>query len=841
MGHIQTLTASVKSHLIIGVLLGIISDLKSQSFCTEPKIQIHTTVTASNVSKIQPHAIVASPDGGFWATGTISTSTDKLDFMVAKFNDSGRLVLLKRLGTPGDETSYPIGLAPTSSGGCVISGRSDEPSIGAGLAAVAYINPNGTLKWWRRTTSNGNYGRYDAFRNILVRKDGKVFGTGSSHQWNYNSQLILAALDSNGNELFRNSYRYESQTHMDASAEFGTGYVVAGHDGSSPVVLTVTDAGVVDQCFGYSSDDYCPITSIILSPSGKFYVTGGYMINGKYELWVACINPSDGKFIWQKRYALNYTFGGKIDWVDKKLLVTFQSKNGSTWSNGFAEIDSNGNPLSVKLVKFNNFSFENHLAGINGSISPKGGWAFIGTNNSLAANMSLSLINPCDTAFCSIINTNFTSVNNTNIQLSNRKGKMYYDGKFATNLTPSIQNVTFNQKDDCLACIKPVPTKFRDTTICKKDSIILKVSDYTAQVKWFDGDTNHIKEITKAGIYTIELQNNCAVYKDTFQVKNYPEMILSLPDSAEFCPGKSIGINASQTGSVTYTYLWEDGSTRSSRTINQPGIYTLKTSDVCAIREDTVVVSIKKTITPTRLKDTIICSLPAQFIQKIEENSFTVKWFDGDNSRIKSFNDVGVFSVEIFNGCSTFFDTFEIFKLEPPEKILPDSVVLCRGNLLSISGQQTQKGNFNYEWSNSNKTAQIEISFQPIIWLKTSNICSSRIDTVEILSALCDCEICVPNAFTPVNIDGINDGFKPRLDCKYLDCKVKKSYMKIFNRWGEKIHDAPVTIAWDGTYMGKKVPQGNYIYEIFIIFDDYVSGDRIITESGVVTVLSGND
>ncbi|MEY3966289.1 MAG: hypothetical protein RL263_1458 [Bacteroidota bacterium] len=159
--------------LIFLSLLGL-SSANAQSFCSAPKIQRHTTVSASSVTKIQPHAIVAAAGGGFWATGTITTSADKLDFMVAKFNDSGRLVLLKRMGTSGDETSYPIGLAPTATGGCVIGGRSDDPNVGAGLAALAYINSDGTLKWWRRTTSNGNSGRYDAFRNVLVRKNGTV-------------------------------------------------------------------------------------------------------------------------------------------------------------------------------------------------------------------------------------------------------------------------------------------------------------------------------------------------------------------------------------------------------------------------------------------------------------------------------------------------------------------------------------------------------------------------------------------------------------------------------------------------------------------------------------------
>jgi hypothetical protein len=121
----------MQKFILIFLSLWGLSSVEAQSFCSAPKIQRHTTVSATSVSKIMPHSIVAAVGGGFWVTGTITTSADKLDFMVAKFNDSGRLVVLKRLGTSGDETSYPVGLAATLGGGCVIGGRSDDPSVGA--------------------------------------------------------------------------------------------------------------------------------------------------------------------------------------------------------------------------------------------------------------------------------------------------------------------------------------------------------------------------------------------------------------------------------------------------------------------------------------------------------------------------------------------------------------------------------------------------------------------------------------------------------------------------------------------------------------------------------------
>ena len=67
-------------------------------------------------------------------------------------------------------------------------------------------------------------------------------------------------------------------------------------------------------------------------------------------------------------------------------------------------------------------------------------------------------------------------------------------------------------------------------------------------------------------------------------------------------------------------------------------------------------------------------------------------------------------------------------------------------------------------------------------------------DTINIESILCDCDIYVPNSFTP-NHDNLNDKFQPYSNCEFIDYNLM-----IFNRWGEKIYETTRTnISWDGT------------------------------------------
>lgn len=66
----------------------------------------------------------------------------------------------------------------------------------------------------------------------------------------------------------------------------------------------------------------------------------------------------------------------------------------------------------------------------------------------------------------------------------------------------------------------------------------------------------------------------------------------------------------------------------------------------------------------------------------------------------------------------------------------------------------------------------------------------------------------VPNTFTP-NDDGINDTFG-------IDGEAIKEFnMIIYDRWGQLLFETDdVNKRWDGTFLGKKVATGTYMYKI---------------------------
>ena len=65
-----------------------------------------------------------------------------------------------------------------------------------------------------------------------------------------------------------------------------------------------------------------------------------------------------------------------------------------------------------------------------------------------------------------------------------------------------------------------------------------------------------------------------------------------------------------------------------------------------------------------------------------------------------------------------------------------------------------------------------------------------------------------PNAFSPDG-DGINDLFK------ISGQGMNDFQIEIFNRWGQMVYKSiDLSNGWDGTFKGKNLPTGTYVYKI---------------------------
>jgi gliding motility-associated-like protein len=91
--------------------------------------------------------------------------------------------------------------------------------------------------------------------------------------------------------------------------------------------------------------------------------------------------------------------------------------------------------------------------------------------------------------------------------------------------------------------------------------------------------------------------------------------------------------------------------------------------------------------------------------------------------------------------------------------------------------------------------------------------CIGTANVTIVVEQLCG-EIFIPTIFSP-NDDGLND-----LECVMGGC-VNTMVFAIYNRWGEKVFESnTLDYCWDGTYKGKKVNTGVYVYKLNAVLND---------------------
>lgn len=110
-------------------------------------------------------------------------------------------------------------------------------------------------------------------------------------------------------------------------------------------------------------------------------------------------------------------------------------------------------------------------------------------------------------------------------------------------------------------------------------------------------------------------------------------------------------------------------------------------------------------------------------------------------------------------------------------------------------------------WPNNSHDVYL-VDQSETVRVELSDSCQSWVEYIQVERVDCDCDITMPNVFTP-NGDGLNEVFKPITACDFLDYRLV-----IFNRWGMKIFETnELGAGFKGNFKGKRVPTGVYMYQ----------------------------
>ncbi|MCP4178438.1 MAG: T9SS type A sorting domain-containing protein [bacterium] len=188
-------------------------------------------------------------------------------------------------------------------------------------------------------------------------------------------------------------------------------------------------------------------------------------------------------------------------------------------------------------------------------------------------------------------------INEDQIKLkSGPEGALFVSGYFSNAFSFLDEDITNkNYKDlyfgkliDC--DIMPKVDLGEDQTSCT--AVELTVEDKYTDYIWSTGQ-NSVNNITvnESGVYYLDVKdvNGCSS-SDTIEVIIQNNLTVDLGPDTTICEGENLVLNA---GTGFTTYLWDDNSTQSQRTVTESGTYSVSVSNETGCGSDEIGVTVK--------------------------------------------------------------------------------------------------------------------------------------------------------------------------------------------------------------------------------------------------------
>jgi gliding motility-associated-like protein len=262
----------------------------------------------------------------------------------------------------------------------------------------------------------------------------------------------------------------------------------------------------------------------------------------------------------------------------------------------------------------------------------------------------------------------------------------------------------------------------------------------------------------------------------------------TLGEDLTICEGNTVQLSSDNPNLVLE---WSTGETSSSIDVNEAGVYTATLNENCSSSSDEIEVFFAPepvSILPDELG---ICEgdLVDLSVENPNEN-WTYIWSNGDEGPNTQVSNTGTIELTTTNefGCSSE-TSLSVQEGSLPEVNVPDLLSSCQGEVLELS---ISSNNAEAFWSAS-QTAELSANEGGEYAWFAQNACGTAEGNTTIVFEDCDCNIYIPNAFTPDD-NGINERFQP-----IVDCELSFYQFMIYNRWGEVVFSSErPSEAWNG-------------------------------------------
>lgn len=381
----------------------------------------------------------------------------------------------------------------------------------------------------------------------------------------------------------------------------------------------------------------------------------------------------------------------------------------------------------------------------------------------------------------------------------------------------------------------PLTTAFKDTLICKKDSVRLSATgsgNYTWSPNAFISATNTASPVVAPPVtttYYVDLDNNGCINHDSVTIHVVNHVTLQAMADTTICSGDTITLGIISDG---LKYTWAPASSLSNAGEKNPLAVTSATTTYevlaetgsCSAKEDIKESTVNYPVAITG-NDTMICFQTEAVLHGITDgSSFT--W--SPSNTLQSANTLNpiahpsttttyILSAYDTKGCpKPGSDTTIVTLLPPIHAFAGKDTTIVVGQTLQLNAT----GGIKYEWSPSSGLSDAGIANPVAMYSSPSEGIRYHISvyneagcvdsaalTVKVFGTLPT--VFVPTAFSP-NGDGRNDLLKP--------VAAGMQHMELFavyNRWGQLLFSTAVAgKGWDGTVNGQKQNTGTYIWMV---------------------------
>ncbi len=377
-------------------------------------------------------------------------------------------------------------------------------------------------------------------------------------------------------------------------------------------------------------------------------------------------------------------------------------------------------------------------------------------------------------------------------------------------------------------CVGLSPHNYDTVYRCLGDTLSLQVAHNpdSVPVEWIVDGVSHPGDVYSFLLTALDtLYVQCVLHYDcpdttTTFVAVVPPPLITIAHDTTVCAGATLSVEQPDA----LSYLWSNGATTPSITVDSAGVYQVAVTNIgCRAESDSFQVSLYGQSAVDFGDDSLLCELATLLLDATQSHPAQYFWQDASTNTTYTVYEDGDYWVVITDHCLGASDTIRIGYLNDFTVNLGPDTTLCEGKTLTLSPGVPY---CDYLWQDGSTQPTYVVRGPGTYSVEVSNRCFSHWDAVDVEYEHCAQELYLPNAFTP-GADALNPVFLPVFS--YPD-EIEEYRMEIWNRWGGLVfRTEEKTFGWDGA---------NAIDGVYAVVVSYKSrGEKAKTVKGSVTVV----